>query len=194
MPTWRLSDLSETAIQRASQLREVMLPTLTHIGTATAREEAAVAHYRRVFGHSISRRHWRRLFRRTINRDGGAENWARLEIYLDENPARRPEFRKRPLCTPVSLQPLQELIASFENPAAPTQLEKDYLWIYSFEHFEREVERSGKPKAVKHSLIKFLWGNASFLGRSVKGVGLQFNRKRERWIAGSRIPAAIADG
>ena len=86
--------------------------------TSAEFEKLGVEDYRRVFGHSISIRHWRRLFRRTLDRDGGAKNWARLEIYLDENPARRPEFRKRQLYVPISLRPLQELIASFENPTS----------------------------------------------------------------------------
>ena len=29
---------------------------------------------------------WRQLLTRTLRRDGGARNWARLEIYLDEEP------------------------------------------------------------------------------------------------------------
>jgi hypothetical protein len=146
-----------------------------------------------MFGHSVSTRHWRRLLRRTLDRDGGTENWGRLEIYLDESPARRPEFRKRNFYTPVSVQLLQELISSFENPAAPTDLEKDCLWIYAFEHYEQETERIGKPKAIKRATLKFLYANAPFLGKSEKGIKVQFNRKLKRWLEGGRAPAAIAD-
>jgi len=197
-PPCRTRELADHAIQRASLLRRALGPAFAcqeerNWGGAEF-ERVGVEDYRQTFGHTISLRHWRRLFRRTLNRDGGAKNWARLEIYLDENPARRPEFRKRPLYIPVCLQPLQELIASFENPAAPTQLEKDCLWIYAFEHFERETERAGKTRAVKRAVINFLCDNAPFLGKSGKVIGVQFNRKLERWIAGGRIPAAIADG
>src|SRR5260370_17367932 len=103
-----------------------------------------------------------------VDRDEGAEKWGCLEIYLDKGPARKPELRKRIVYTPIALKPLQELIASFENPAEPIDLEKSCLWIYAFEHFEREIERSGKAKAIKRETLKFLYDNASSLANSPK--------------------------
>src|SRR5207302_10224211 len=136
---------------------------------------------------------WRRLFRRTLDRDGGAENWGRLEIYLDESPTRRPELRRGACFVPATFQPLQELISSFENPVAPTDLEKDCLWIYAFEHYAQESQHCGKPKAIKRATLKFLYENATFLGKSEKGIKVQFDRKLKRWMEGGRVPAAIAD-
>ena len=95
--------------------------------------------------------------------------------------------------TPAALRPLQELISSFENPAAPTELETDCLWIYAFEHYEQETERTGKPRPTKSATLKFLYENAAFLGKSPEGIKRQFNRKLKRWVAGGRVPAAIAD-
>jgi hypothetical protein len=128
-----------------------------------------------------------------LDRDGDAENWGRLEIYLDESPARRSELKKLSPFIPAALRPLRELISSFENPSAPTELEKDCLWIYAFEHFEQESQRCGKPKAIKRGTLKFLYENATFLGKSGKGIKVQFDRKLKRWIDGGRVPAAIAD-
>src|SRR5262249_52944248 len=147
----------------------------------------------RTFGRGISTRHWRRLFQRTVRRDGGYRNWGRLEIYLDAKPARKPEFRERNFYIPASLQPVQALILSFEHPTSPTCTEKDCLWVYAFEHYERETERTDRSRAVKRVTLKFLYDNASFLGRSPKGIKLQFDRKLKRWIAGGRVPGAIAD-
>jgi hypothetical protein len=196
-PRYPLGQLCEEALERASMLKRALAPALARLSDVDLIsgefEQLGVEDYRRTFGHRISTRHWRRLFRRTIDRDGGAENWGRLEIYLDESLARKPEFRKRNLYTPVTLQPLQELIASFENPAEPSDLEKDCLWIYAFEHYERETQHTGKQKAVKRATLRFLFENASFLGKSEKGIKLQFDRKLTRWIAGGRVPAAIAD-
>ena len=201
-PFWRppypLSHLCEEAIERASLLQRAFGPTLTRLNeadlTSTEFEQLGVEDYRRIFGHTVSTRHWRRLFRRTLDRDGGAENFGRLEIYLDESPARKPELRKRAPFTPIALRPLQELIASFANSAAPTELEKDCLWIYAFEHCERETERSSQPRKVKRTTLRFLFDNASFLGKSPKGIKVQFDRKLKRWISGGRVPASIADG
>jgi hypothetical protein len=196
-PPHPLSELSREAIERASLLQRSLALTLAQLNdvnlTTTEFERLGVEDYRRIFGHSISTRHWRRLFRRTLTRDGGAENWGRLEIYLDESPARRAEFKKRVVHTPAVFQPLQELISSFANPADPTELEQDCLWIYAFEHYERETKRTDKPKTVKRATLKFLFDNASFLGRSPKGIKVQFDRKLKRWINGGRVPAAIAD-
>ena len=201
LSVWRprhpLRELTDEAIERASLLQSALAPALARLKDASLTsgefEQLGAENYRRVFGHRISTRHWRRLLKRTLDRDGGAENWGRLEIYLDESPARKPELMKRTLHTSTALRPLQELISSFANPAEPTDFEKDCLWIYAFEQYERETERVGKPRVVKRATLKFLFENASFLGKSEKGIKLQFDRKLKRWIAGGRIPAAIAD-
>ena len=196
-PRYPVNELSEESIERASLLQRALAPAIARLDDVELiREEfeqLGVENYRRTFGHSVSNRHWRRLFCRTIDRDGGAENWSRLEIYLDESPSRRPEASKRIPYTPTTLRPLQELISSFAEPAEPTELEKDCLWIYAFEHCEREAERTGKSRAIKRATLKFLYDNASFLGKSERGIKLQFDRKMKRWIAGGRVPGAIAD-
>lgn len=196
-PRYPVSELADGAIERASLLQRALAPALArlddHSLTSAELEQIGILNYRRIFGYSVSTRHWRRLFRRTLDRDGGAENWGRLEIYLDESPARRPELRQPSPVIRATLRPLQELISSFTNPGEPTELEKDCLWIYAFEHCERETERTGKPKAAKRGTLKFLYENAAFLGKSPKGIKLQFDRKLKRWIEGGRVPAAIAD-
>jgi hypothetical protein len=185
------------AVQRASRLQRALAPALARLsdpGVTTAEfEQLGVIDYCSVFGHTVSMRHWRRLFRRTLDRDGGAKNWGRLEIYFDELPARRPEFRKRSYFISADLKPLEALISSFANSAEPTDLEKACLWVYAFEHFEREAERGGKTRPIKHLILRFLYENASFLGKSEKGIRVQFDRKLRRWIAGGRVPAAVAD-
>src|SRR5947209_2433744 len=112
-PFWRprypLSQLCEEAIERASMLKRALGPPRArqndaHV-TAAEFEQLGVEDYRRAFGHRISTRHWRRLLKRTLDRDGGAKNWGRLEIYLDESPARKPESRKRTLHTSTAFWP-----------------------------------------------------------------------------------------
>src|SRR5207302_407547 len=161
--------------------------------TSAKFEQLGVEDYRRAFGHRISMRHWRRLLKRTLDRDSGTENWGRLEIYLDESPVRKPELRKPAAYLPTGLRPFQELISSFADPAEPTELEKDCLWIYAFENYEHETERVGKPRAVKRTILKFLFENASFLGKSENGIKLQFNRTLKRWIEGGRVPTAVEE-
>jgi hypothetical protein len=119
------------AVARASLLQRALASFLkanvsSQFQSRADFETAGVEEYRRVFGHRVTSRHWRRLLKRTLGRDGGAENWSRLEIYLDESPARRSKAAI-PVAS-VALRPLQDLISSFQNPVAPTDLEKDCLW------------------------------------------------------------------
>ncbi|HWX17263.1 MAG TPA: hypothetical protein VNY07_11800, partial [Chthoniobacterales bacterium] len=196
-PRYPLSQLCEEAIERASMLKRALAPTLARTSdialTSAEFEQLGVEDYRRASGHRISTRHWRRLLKRTLDRNGGAENWRRLEIYLDESPARKPELGRRVAFATTALRPLQDLISSFANPAEPTELEKEFLWIYAFEYYEGETERVGKSRAVKRATLKFLFENAAFLGKSEKGIKVQFDRKLKRWIEGGRVPATIGD-
>ena len=193
---YSINECSEKPIARASLLQRALAPSLQarykdQFESRAEFEGAGVEEYRRVFGHSITTRHWRRLFKRTIDRDGGAKNWARLEIYLDESPPRK--ARSVVPFAFAAFKDLQEVIASFADPLAPTEDEKAYLWTYVFEAYERVLEKDSKAKKIKRQLIRFLAENASFLGRSEKGIKLQFERKLKRWIEGDRKPAAIAD-
>ncbi|MDQ3314792.1 MAG: hypothetical protein M3505_09240, partial [Verrucomicrobiota bacterium] len=157
-------------------------------------EQLGANDYRAVIGHSISTRHWRRLFRRTVDRDAGAENWSRLEIYLDESPGRKTEGTKGLAASQAAFRQLHDVIAAFKKPAVPSNQEKDYLWTYAFEHYEGDLERGKKPKVAKREILTFLNQHASFFGRSAKGIKLQFNRKFDLWINDDRKPSAIQDG
>jgi len=86
--------------------------------TSSDSSGSGVEEYRRTFGQSV-RHALAALFRRTLDRDGGAANWERVEIYLDENPARRPDSGDAGLTSRSVFDPWQELIASFENPRNP---------------------------------------------------------------------------
>src|SRR5260370_8586334 len=87
-PFWRprypLSQLCEKAIERASLLKRALAPALARQSdvdlTAAEFERLGLEGYRRVFGHSISTRHWRRLFRPTLHPTAALENWDLLSI------------------------------------------------------------------------------------------------------------------
>ncbi len=70
-------ECSEDAIARASLLQRALAPSLEanliQFESRADFEAAGVEEYRRVFGHSVTTRHWRRLFKRTLYRDGGGE-------------------------------------------------------------------------------------------------------------------------
>jgi hypothetical protein len=92
-PPAPLDQISDGALTKASKLMRAMLPMLTiHEVSCSAAEfeRQGIEHYRSEFGYEISARRWRDLYSRTIRRDAGLQQWTRVELYLDENPARKP--------------------------------------------------------------------------------------------------------
>ncbi len=197
LPSVPLSQCAPAAVDRASALQRALAPTWNRLHdlnlSETEFERLGVDDYRRSFGHPISTRHWRRLFRRTLDRDACAENWGRLEIYLAESPPRKCDGTRGLRSSQVAFRQLHDVIAAFKNAATPSNEEKDYLWTYAFEHHERDLESGKKPKVAKGEILNFLHQHACFLARSRKGIKLQFNRKFDLWISDDRRPSAIQD-
>jgi hypothetical protein len=69
--------------RKASRLQKAMARALA-LRESPEREPAGLEDFRAEFGYEISARHWRRILARTLSRDGGEENFQRLEIYLDD--------------------------------------------------------------------------------------------------------------
>ena len=74
------------ARENAGKLRTALLPDLRRIDgehrSQVEIEAGGVARYQKAFGHAISGRWFRQLLKRTVERDRGARDWMRLEIYL----------------------------------------------------------------------------------------------------------------
>src|SRR5439155_26816102 len=91
-PAVSLCEIAPGAFERARKLRAAFLEILPlrNDRTISAADLAkrGIEAYKHEFGFSVSASHWRVLFDRTIERDNGAEEWSRLEIYLEGNPPR----------------------------------------------------------------------------------------------------------
>lgn len=196
-PAFPLVEVADHALESAAKLQRALQPMLARLNdlTLTEAEFAAqgVAQYQQVFGHSISDRYWRKLWTRTLTRDGGAENWARLEIFLDEAPARKAPAATGPTLVDPENHDLFQLINAFKNPLQPTPAEVELLWTYAFESLETRTAAGAKPKKAKRSLLNFLWAFAPFLADNANGLRKQFERKQQRWIDGGKKPSAVAD-
>ena len=90
---------SPAAIDRAQKLRAALSPALERSSDPAARDthlaKEFLGHFREAVGYPISERQWLRLFHRTLERDGGAEDWGRVEIYLDDRPVAATERSTR---------------------------------------------------------------------------------------------------
>lgn len=194
-PDTPLSKLPQSCLDQAAKLQRALAPALARQAdqklSEAEFERLGLEDYRKVFGFEISPRHWRRLFRRTVERDSGAENFDRLELYLDERP--RGETRAPSAEAHAANAELSSVIATFKDPTAPTAEEVAYLWTRAFEQFEADTAEGKPTKKAKGLLIDFLASAAPFLAVSRAGLRMQFERKYERWTEGGRLPRAVLD-
>lgn len=196
-PPLRWADLAIECQERAAALQRALEPLLAKINDLSASEadftRQGVEHYRRIFGHAISGRYWRKLWTRTLARDGGAEDWQRTEIFLDD--ALTPHCRAKAANGQAEMEAheLGRLLKQFSNPQAPTQAEIEMLWTYAFEHLEA-LTSEGKPaKKAKRNILDFLHDHAPFLAENGNGLRKQFDRKLKRWQEGGKLPSAVKD-
>ncbi|MEO7299004.1 MAG: hypothetical protein ABI042_10575 [Verrucomicrobiota bacterium] len=197
-PPMPLAEISESSLNRAAQLQRALLSSLQGQDVASLSalefETRGVEDYKAVFGHKISVRHFRDLFKRTIQRDGGAENWSNLAIYLDERPARKIKTNPANVLCADEFRPLQTIISAFKNPAEPTDSEIKNLWLSSFDLLDDLVAGGKKPKKAKLALLKFFEKNAPRLAESGNALRVAWNRKYARWTENARKVSALADG
>lgn len=194
-PEQPLSAYSQDRIDKATRLRSAMARTLSELKDPTISESEAekrgLQDYRRVFGYDINPRHWQRLLRRIIRRDAGAEDWMRLELYLDDKSAAEPPPRENPSSSIHT--DLRDYIAECRAGGIPEPKIKDALWVRVFDHFEAEIESGKAEKEVRKSLLKFLAIEAPFLANTPKALHEQFRVKLQRWQSGGGKPSAIKD-
>lgn len=196
-PAIPLAEVAPRFFNRAVKLQKALRPMLERLNDLTLSEgqfaALGVQHYSAAFGHPISTRRWWDLWKRTISRDRGAENWDRIAIYLDGHPVRNPDSKEAFANVSLETHELYRLIASFKNARQPTSEEQSLLWIYTFEYFERRLA-DGKPaRNEKRKLLAFLFSQARFLADTVPALRKQFERKYARWAEGGRSPDSIAD-
>ncbi len=194
-PAVAFKDASPRHQEKAAMLQKALAPALARINDLSISEadfEAiGLAGYKQAFGFSISARHWRRLFHRTVARDAGVENWGRLDIYLDDNAGT--QAADNATGQVISIPALQKRIASFRDPSKPSSDEVAMLWVSAFEEFDRGIA-AGKPqKREKRRLLAFLEKSSHYLAGSPAGLRKQWDRKYSAWVRAGRIPSAVTD-
>jgi hypothetical protein len=197
-PARPLAEVSQDALDRAIKRQRALAPRLLRkdeAGLSQAHfKESGVAEYRRAFGYALSTRHWESLWKRTLKRDAGAENWSRLDLYLDEKPARKTKSQPALSCSEArDFQPLCEVIATFRNPAAPSDEEKACLWARVFEFYEAGLAAGKAAKKFKRALLRAVFKIAPFLPAGANALRVSFNRKCAAWLQNHRSVAALSD-
>lgn len=197
-PAVPLSEVARPSLDKAAKLQRALAQILalqTDLSRTSAElEQIGLEDYRREFGYAITDRALRGLVKRTLERDGGAENFARLELYLDERPARKAPLPSKPLPgDEVEFRELRDVIATFKLPTEPSAAELSYLWLRAFEIYEAKLESGGKSKRVQRALVRFLFAVMPALAKHEAALRKTFKRKLARWQDSERRVEALAD-
>lgn len=189
----KLSEIAQHCLDKAAKAQRALARVLALQGdlsrTSAELEQLGLEDYRREFGYAISGRALRALIKRTIERDGGAENFSRLTLYLDERPARKAPLPSRPRPgDEVEFRELREVIAMFKDQSAPTHAELEYLWTRAFEMSEDRVA-AGKPeKRIRRALVRFLFSIKPTLAKHEPALRKTFKRHYAAWLKNERRP------
>jgi hypothetical protein len=198
-PSAPMAKIEDSEIDAAQRLRQALKPWLSQqadLNISSGEMEArGVADYAAFFGHHISTRYWRELFLRTIQRDGGAADWNRLELYLSNNPKIK-QARAR-LISQADAKDFAEIeffIKACSNPNAPSDTEKRAIWTLALEKYAA-MAGSGMPsKRAARRVRSFLFAKAPFLAVSRDALLKSFERKLQALVESAGDPKALRDG
>jgi hypothetical protein len=196
-PPAPLASVGEALRSKAELLREALRPALerkdsTLLGSSELKR-SGVESYQRVFGHPITERQWWSLFTRTLVRDGGFEEWDRLEIYLDERrPGQAPSPAERPVAEPL-LADVGQILSLIRDPKCPSVEEKDAVWLAAVELVQAQGTPAGLRK-TKRKLVDFLAEHAPWIGETRNAIRANLDRKVARAAGCANAAVLIRDG
>jgi hypothetical protein len=181
-----LQEMAPAVISRARKLRDALQDSLSLRNelSMTAAEFTArgLTSYKREFGHQVSAKHWRTLLDRAIERDNGAEEWNRLELYIEENPARISRHLPVALAREKRLEVLEDTLAGLQGNTALTAQESVYLWTKSCDQLQLEIDDGAKTKKAKRSILQVLL-KSGFVGSDLQSIRRNFDRKWSAYLA-----------
>ncbi len=197
-PPIALKDVEQKFIDRAFKLRTALALPLEKQHTVSPGEltQLGLSEFQKAFGYAISEKQWKRLFDRTAQRDGGCENFQRVEIYLDESAFQR-TAPKREVATKLFLhRSLDEIIANLVNKAAPTAEDREWIFDSAFRHFEKllsEAAERREQKSIKKSLVSYLFEALPGLSKTETALRRVFEINLQKWRVNDRRPSALMD-
>ena len=203
-PPIPISHVRQDFVNRAFQIRDALAQPLRRHGdlSGSALDELGLTEWKRVLGYVVTPGQWRRIFMRTLDRDRGLGEWARLELYLDDAAFLRPvtptlelgELRR------LHHEELGDIIChvTAKDPYHPTDSDLSWALDYVFRHFEdlqRMVQDKRDHRLLKKSLLEYLgsvWPGPA-LGKTPDAVRKSFNRDYQLWVKSGRHPKVLRD-
>jgi hypothetical protein len=197
-PPIPLSEISDECLSDAARLKLALMPSLRKRFVVSQEdfEREGLDDFEKVFGHRISGRHFRELIRRTVERDGGAENWERLELYLPKRPERKPKASEPKPTFPLLVQAINDIYPAETicgNRMVPVK-KADEIWKKVFETCAVMV-KSGIPlNRAARQLRDFLCERAPGLALNRGALLKTFKRRLARWQAGEAFDKRTENG
>jgi hypothetical protein len=191
-----LSEIAVNQIERASRLQAALATSIqlrNELGDAASRAIALRA-FRRHYGPS-SDRNWRRLLKRTIQRDAGEQRFDDLSIYLDEIVRRKAEAREVIVIGKTAAdRTVLDALSAVRNPSRPTLEESALIWTIGCEFISDLVDRRATTeKRAQRRLFKLLVASHVSLARTDDALRRLVPRKFRKWDRGGRTLAALQD-
>ncbi len=166
------AEIAEHCWRQAAMLQHALAPSLArmHAGNLNAAEfeRRGVSDYAEHFGQAVSPRHWRALFKRVCDRDGGREQWDNAALYLPERLARKtspaPASGHVDGAAESGFADIITRLAACADPGAPNEAERAGIWELVFTHYDRLVKGRGQPaKRARRLLCDFIAARAPVL-------------------------------
>jgi hypothetical protein len=193
-PPIPLNEIAPAAIQRARKVQRALRPILTlRNDTSIAASELTsrgLFSYKREFGHNVSAKHWRALFDRAVERDNGAEEWERLELYIEERPQRVAAGVSASLARQHDLDILEDALTTLHGVTALSIHQLIYLWTKSCDQLQWLIGEGMPAKKGKRSILRVLV-KSGFVGKDVQSIRRTFDRK---WKAYTAAEGRLQDG
>ena len=183
---------------KADKLRRALRPTLNRWDdrrtTGAEKERLGLDEYERVFGHAVTAQHWRKLVKRTRERDRGFKDWDRIEIYLDDRLARAPA-RADEISSEIkrASETLLAVIANVKNPVWPTRDETCRAWAAAFVAFDECLRHGEKARKLKAAFLGLMWSQLPSLAKNPAALRRAWNRRYRVWKESGGDPESIAD-
>lgn len=194
-PATPLNQAAETEVEAAQKLQRALSPCWKLPEEASISELARVAApaYREAFGYSVSDRHLRELITRTVSRDGGSQNFARLEIYLSERPRKKEAQSVAPRAKgSVGFADLDDAFSVVGDRTCPSATDVAYCWRKVVACYSERIAAGASAQEIKRQLRDYIIRSARFLGDTPLAVKRNLNRKIQ--LAANEGISALVDG
>jgi hypothetical protein len=198
-PVLSLRDCAESASQRALKLRDALATPLTlrndRTVSRTELEAIGLRDYQAVFRHKVTARHWWRLFERTLERAGAGDDFHRLELYLDEQPALKREAES---VEPETLADgpffhVDQTLARCHDPNHLNEEGRRLVWNAALELWNAQVEAATATPKAKADLLAHLFNRTPSLAPSREALRKAFDRRFARWMPADNGLLALKD-